>query len=164
MSEALALQPVHEVMPVDEVHPDVMAFLGAIDDLVDEYNATYDERPDRRGDDEIMRMVSGVYDQASVYYSAELTAAVSMLDMVTKRMMEHACQHSQLNEMLEQNGLLPVEDDMATKTQDYEQDEDDEAEPLGKKTSRPTKKKKNHKRAEKRVARFSWLQILLSKN
>jgi hypothetical protein len=144
------MQSSYDVQPlVEDVHPDVMAFLGAIDDLVDEYNATCDERPDRSGDDEIMQMVSGVYDQASNYYSEDLATAVSMLDMVTQRMMEHACRHSHLSDALERNDLLPKEDSLIEKPHDHNRDTDDEDEEdeiFGKKNGRSSKKKLHRKK------------------
>lgn len=126
MPEVLTEQSMGESSYPDELHPDVMAFLGAIDDLVDEYNATCDQRPDRRGDDEIMQMVSGIYDQASNYYSEDMVMAVSMLDMVTQRMMEHACRHDHLSSALEQRGLLDVPDRSGSDAVNEKQSQDAE--------------------------------------
>lgn len=123
------------------------AFLGALDDLFDEFTGL---GPDRRPDHEIMKMVSGISDQASEYYSAERTETLSLFSLMSQRLGEMACSHDHFRQALKDHAGIDFGDenhkshDHALKSKKHDHNSDDEDD--------DDKRKKK----KKKQSGFSW--------
>lgn len=139
--------PFEQISPIEEQGMEAAAFLGALDDLFDEFSGS---SPDRRPDTEIMQMVNGIHDQASQYYSPESARALSLFDQVSQRLGEMACNHDHFKQTLEEHTGLSFGDKEDHKDHSHEHDskhknDDEEIDP---KTGKKKKKKKSNG--------FSW--------
>ena len=93
-------QPFYQLETIETAGMETSAFLGALDDLHASFLST---EPDRNTDQEIMRRINGVYDQASQYSSAEMSTALSLFQQVSERLGEMACGDDHFRNALEEH-------------------------------------------------------------
>lgn len=136
--------PLKQFNQSEEYGIEAAAFLGALDDLFDEFSGS---SPDRRPDAEIMQMVGGIRNQASEYYSPERAATLSLVDQISQRLGEMACNHDHFKQALEEHTGLSFEEagvhaghshDKDSKHKDHKEDDEDEIDP---KTGKKKKKR-----------------------